>query len=61
VRCALCWSEASARLARAHNDANMLALGQRLIPEDLALVILDAWLTTPFEDGRHRRRVQMLE
>ncbi len=61
VRCALCWSEESARLARAHNDANMLALGERLIPEALALRIVDVWLTTPFEGGRHVPRLRKLE
>jgi ribose 5-phosphate isomerase B len=61
VRCALCWSEESARLARAHNDANMLSLGQRLISEDLARRIVDIWLTTPFEGGRHLRRLALLD
>lgn len=61
VRCALCWSEESARLARQHNDANMISLGERLISEDLALRIVDLWLTTPFEDGRHVRRIRLLD
>jgi ribose 5-phosphate isomerase B len=61
VRCALCWSVESARLARAHNDANMLAMGQRLVPEPLALDILDTWLTTTFDGGRHLRRIQALD
>ncbi|MBN1319227.1 MAG: ribose 5-phosphate isomerase B [Thermoleophilia bacterium] len=61
VRCALCWSEESARLARAHNDANMLSLGERMISDDLALRIVDAWLTTPFEGGRHVRRIQAID
>jgi ribose 5-phosphate isomerase B len=60
VRCALCWNEESARLARSHNDANMLSLGQRLIPEDSAVRIVDIWLTTPFEGGRHVQRLQKL-
>src|SRR3954462_1516502 len=49
VRCALCWSEESARLSRQHNNANALSLGERLIPQDLALAIVRIWLTTPFE------------
>ncbi|PYL08551.1 MAG: ribose 5-phosphate isomerase B [Verrucomicrobia bacterium] len=57
IRCALCWNEESARLARQHNDANMLSLGQRLIAEELALRIVQIWLETPFEGGRHERRV----
>ena len=61
VRCALCWNEESARLSRQHNDANVLSLGQRLVPEGLALAIVRVWLTTPFEDGRHARRIAMLD
>ncbi len=61
VRCALCWSLESARLARQHNDANMLSLGQRLIDLDLALQIVDAWMTTSFEGGRHVVRLRKLD
>jgi ribose 5-phosphate isomerase B len=61
VRCALCWSEESARLARCHNDANVLSLGQRLISEDLARRIVQVWLETPFEGGRHVRRLALLD
>jgi ribose 5-phosphate isomerase B len=60
VRCALCWSEESARLSRQHNDANVLSLGERLISEELALKIVHVWLETPFEGGRHEKRVAML-
>ncbi len=60
VRCALCWNEESARLSRQHNDANVLSLGERLIPEDLALNIVRIWLETGFDGGRHARRVAML-
>jgi ribose 5-phosphate isomerase B len=61
VRCALCWSLESARLARAHNDSNVLALGQRLLPLSLALEIVDLWLTAPFEGGRHAVRVAQID
>ena len=61
VRCAVCWSQETARLARAHNDANMIALGQRLIPEGEARAIVDAWLETAFEGGRHVRRIAKIE
>jgi ribose 5-phosphate isomerase B len=61
VRCAVCWSLESARLARAHNDANVISLGQRLIPLALALDIVQVWLTTPFDGGRHARRLQMID
>jgi ribose 5-phosphate isomerase B len=60
VRCALCWSEESARLSRQHNDANVLSLGQRMIPEELALKIVRIWLDTAFEGGRHQKRVEQL-
>jgi ribose 5-phosphate isomerase B len=60
VRCALCWNEETARLSRQHNDANVLSIGERTIPEELALRIAQVWLETPFEGGRHERRVVML-
>ena len=60
IRCALCWNEESARLSRQHNDANVLSMGERLIPEDLALNIVRIWLETGFDGGRHLRRVSML-
>jgi ribose 5-phosphate isomerase B len=60
ARCALCWNEETARLARQHNDANVLSIGQRMIPEDLALKIVRVWLETPFEGGRHAKRVAQL-
>ena len=61
IRCALCWNEETARLSRQHNDANVLSLGQRMIPRDLALRIVEIWLTTPFEGGRHLARIQKIE
>ena len=61
VRCALCWNEESARLSRQHNDANVLSMGQRLIPEETALAIVRIWLTTAFEGGRHAKRIAQLE
>lgn len=61
IRCALCWSLETASLARQHNDSNVLSLGQRMIPEDLALEIVKIWLTTPFEGGRHIRRIAEIE
>jgi ribose 5-phosphate isomerase B len=61
VRCALCWNIESARLARQHNDANMISLGQRMITEDVAQEIVRVWLDTPFEGGRHVRRIQLLD
>jgi ribose 5-phosphate isomerase B len=61
VRCAVAWNEESARLARAHNDANMLSMGQRLLPEQEALAIVDVWLATPFQGGWHRARIEKLD
>ncbi|MGH9464203.1 MAG: ribose 5-phosphate isomerase B [Thermoanaerobaculia bacterium] len=61
VRCALCWDERSARLAREHNDANMISLGERLISLATALAIVDTWLATPFAGGRHARRIALLD
>ncbi len=61
IRCALCWNQESARLARQHNDANVISLGARLIPVELALEIVTIWLDTPFEGGRHLRRIQEID
>lgn len=61
VRCAVCWSVESARLARQHNDANMLSLGERLIAEAELLPIVRTWLTTGFEGGRHTRRINLID
>lgn len=60
IRAALCYNELSARLAREHNDANVLALGARLLGETLALHVVDAFLTAEFEGGRHARRVSQI-
>src|SRR5438270_13536056 len=61
IRCALCWNEETARLSRQHNDANVLSLGERVIPEDTALAVVRVWLTTDFEGGRHIRRIAEIE
>lgn len=61
IRAALCGDTYSARVSRAHNNANVLCIGERVIGEHLALDIVDIWLKTGFEGGRHKRRVDMLE
>lgn len=61
VRCALCWNEESARLGRQHNDANVISIGQRMVSEELALKIVQIWLDTPFEGGRHLTRIQQVD
>jgi len=60
VRCALCTSVEMAELARKHNNANMLALGGRILDFETARAITEAWLDTEFEGGRHQRRVDQL-
>jgi ribose 5-phosphate isomerase B len=60
VRAALCTTEFEARMARAHNDANVLCLGQRVVGAGVARAILEAFLATPFEGGRHEKRVQKI-
>ncbi|WP_457622289.1 ribose 5-phosphate isomerase B [Persephonella sp.] len=61
VRAALCTNEYMARMSRKHNDANVLALGARVLGVDLALSIVDAFLSTEFEGGRHERRVHLIQ
>ena len=65
VRCALCWSAATAKACREHNDANVLSLGERMIDEATALEIVRIFLETPFDPsaggGRHARRIAMIE
>ena len=61
IRAALCSDTYSARVSRAHNNANVLCIGERVIGEHLALDIVDIWLKTGFEGGRHKRRVDMIE
>jgi len=61
VRCTLCWSLESARLARRHNDANVLSLGERMISAEEARAIVEAWLATPFDGGRHARRIALID
>jgi ribose 5-phosphate isomerase B len=61
VRAALCVTPEMARLSRQHNDSNVLALGERITPQNVAAEILSAWLETSFEGGRHQRRVQQID
>ncbi len=61
IRCALCWNVETANLSRAHNDANMLSLGQRMISVETALEIVNEWLDVPFDGGRHARRVGLID
>ena len=60
VRCALCWTPEIARLGRQHNDCNMVSLPARFISEEMALQIVEEFLNTEFEGGRHQRRVEKI-
>lgn len=60
IRCALCTNEFMAKMSRMHNNANMLAMGERVLGKGVAIGIVDAWLSTEFEGGRHENRVNKL-
>jgi ribose 5-phosphate isomerase B len=60
VRCAVCWESYTARMAREHNDANMIALGARVIGPELAREVVRSWLAARYEGGRHDRRLEKL-
>ena len=61
IRCTIGWNVESVRLGRAHNDSNVLSLGERFVAEGDLLAMLDMWLTTPFEGGRHQRRIELID
>jgi len=61
IRCTIAWNIESARLGRSHNNSNVLSLGERMISESDLFDILDVWLTTPFEGGRHQARIDQID
>jgi ribose 5-phosphate isomerase B len=61
VRAAVAWSPEVAKLSREHNDANVLVLPARFVTDEQGIEILKTWLDTPFEGGRHARRVEKIE
>ena len=61
IRSALCWDLESVELSRRHNNANMLSLGESMISKELALKMVDLWLNTPFDAGRHQKRIEKIE
>jgi ribose 5-phosphate isomerase B len=61
IRCAVCWNAESARLAKKHNNANMISIGQRMVSREVALQIVDEWIHAEFEGGRHTRRIEKIE
>jgi ribose 5-phosphate isomerase B len=61
IRCALCWDVTTARLARQHNDANVISIGQRVVGLEVARDLVQVFLSTDFEGGRHERRIEKIE
>ncbi|WP_266365066.1 ribose 5-phosphate isomerase B [Tellurirhabdus rosea] len=61
IRCAVVWNKETAKLARQHNDANMISIGQRMVSYNMSLEMVKLWLNTPFEGGRHTARIAMLD
>lgn len=61
IRCAVCWNVKSAELAKQHNNANMISIGSRLVPESEELLLVDAWMNAVFEGGRHISRINKIE
>lgn len=61
IRCGLCWNEQVAIWNRSHNDGNVLSLGERTVSKDEALHIVDTWLNTAFDGGRHQARIDKID
>lgn len=61
IRCAVVWNNQTARLAKEHGNCNMIAIGQRLLSEDVAISIVDAWLAAEFKGGRHQKRIDKID
>ncbi len=60
IRCAVCWDVYTARMSKAHNNANVISIGQRTVPRETAIEIVAAWLNAAFEGDRHQRRVDKI-
>jgi ribose 5-phosphate isomerase B len=60
IRCAIAWSDDTARLGSEHNNANVLSIGERMVSLETAKRLVDIWLSTPFEGGRHLKRIEEL-
>ncbi|KPK22828.1 MAG: ribose 5-phosphate isomerase [Nitrospira bacterium SG8_3] len=61
IRCGLCWNRESARLTKEHNNANMIALGARMVSRSEAIRIVDIWLMSEYQGGRHQKRIEKIE
>jgi ribose 5-phosphate isomerase B len=60
IRCAVCWNSESAELAKKHNNANVIAIGARMVSKDQAIEIIKKWMNTKFEGGRHIQRIEKI-
>ena len=60
IRCGVCWNVKSASLAKEHNNANMIAIGERMVSEEDGIEIVDAWLDAQFQGGRHQQRIDKI-
>jgi len=61
IRCGICWDEWSAQMTKEHNDANMIALGGRVVSDEVGIRLVDIWLDSVFEGGRHQTRIDKIE
>ena len=61
IRCAVCWDEYTARMAKEHNDANMISIGERTISIETAISVVDTWLQAEFQGGRHTNRIEQID
>ena len=61
IRCGLCWNEKSARLTKEHNNANIIAIGARMVSKEKGIQIVDTWLNAKYQGGRHERRIKKIE
>lgn len=61
IRCGVCWDLDSARLTKEHNNANVISIGERMVSLDMGVQIVDIWLKSEFEGGRHQRRIDKIE
>ena len=61
IRCGVCWNQESARLAKEHNNANVISIGTRMVSKEGGINIVDSWLNATFHGGRHKRRIDKIE
>lgn len=61
IRCGLCWNQESARLTKQHNNSNVISIGERMVTREEGIKIVDTWLQSEFEGGRHQKRIEKIE